>query len=113
MTKETIMCHFENQEIKDQVINIISEKVSKRERFTGFNVVESLRGSEVGLYIPPAWQISSYVRELFNGHSSAFEGYACYPVGEGPLLFFPIPHYVRNHAQKIQEAIEGAKSQEG
>lgn len=108
------MCHFENQEIKDQVINIISEKVLKRERFTGFNVVEGLRGSEVGLYIPPAWQVSSYVRELFNEHSSAFEGYACYPVKEkGPLLFFPIPHYVRNHAQKIQQAIESAKNSEG
>ena len=100
------MCYFQDQAVKKAVVEVISELVKKRKRFTGWDVVQILQHRKGFAHLPPSWQISSYVRELFNGHNSAFFDYACYPITGGPLLYFPIPYYVRNHVEKIQKEIE-------
>lgn len=100
------MCYFQDIAVKKVVVEVISELVGKRKRFTGWEVNQKLQNRKGFAHLPPPWQISSYVRELFNGHNSAFSGYACYPVDGGPLLYFPIPYYVRNHVEKIQKEIQ-------
>lgn len=102
------MCYFYDQSVKDKVAEIISQLVRKRKRFTGWEVFKMLETEKGFAHLPPSWQVGSYVRELFNGKSAAFDGYASYPINceGGPLLYFPIPYYVKNHVEKIKKEIE-------
>ena len=65
------------------------------------------------------YEVSSYVRELFNKHHLVFKGYACYPIEEGPLVFFSfwastdrVYEYVIQIDQKLQALKEEQKEGE-
>lgn len=104
------MCYIADENVRADIRKLIEWKVSRRKTFTGISVTEKLHSASVHA---PHWHISSYVRELFNTNHDVFGGYGCYPMPDGPLVFFPIPGFVKKHAEKIQEAIESAKSSEG
>lgn len=50
--------------------------------------------------------LSTRARELFNQHDKVWVGYACYPIPNGPLLFFPVPRYFDVRIGKIATAIK-------
>lgn len=88
------MCYMTNKE-RDLLVTAITDLVAARKMFTGY---------DVGLHAV-AVRVSEKVRALFNQHDCCFQGYGCYPVEGGPLLYFPVSKSVQNRADKIQSAI--------
>ena len=103
------MCYFnENANLKLDVVESIQRLTRTGKPFTGRDVYDGLwaRPEE------PAWQVSSYVRELFNKHHLVLAGYACCPLPDGPLMYFPLAETseeVKEYAGEIIQKLEAEK----
>jgi hypothetical protein len=89
------MCYIPSHEYS-VLTGEIDRLVNLRKMFTGHDVAQAV------MKMPNA---SEKVRVLFNNHDECFVGYGCYPVENGPLLYFPVSKSVQNRADKIQSAI--------
>jgi hypothetical protein len=82
--------------------DLIKEKVSNRVTFTIWEIIHTSKD----LFCPGCYSdASTHARDLFNRHNDVWVGYACYPIPNGPLLFFPVPHYLLNRVGKIGLAV--------
>lgn len=108
------MCQISNRKDRFDIEEAIAWFVTRRKQFTGYEVWQ--RWTETfrkGLpYEYSAQQVSSWVREMFNQHYDVFMGYGCYPIENGPLLFFPVPAYVKGKSKKIQQTMKVVVKQE-
>lgn len=105
------MCMIHDEQIKQQIARAVHELTGCQQSFTGYSVYMQLKTSG---FLPEdfsRFEVSSYVRELFNLRDPAFQGpYGSYPVPEGPLLFFPVPEEFVNHGEEIIQKIEERKA---
>jgi len=110
------MCYIDSVKDRLDVVEAIQSFVRIGDCFTGYSIYEHLRdnGSELQHY-----EVSSYVRELFNKHHLVFKGYACVPLVEGPLMYFHFwastdkaSKYVIQIDQKLQALKEEQKEGE-
>lgn len=102
------MCYL-GLETTTRIKNVIAALVSRKKRFTGWDVANVAASNGIVMEgATPKRSISEKVRELFNAHDPCFNGYACYPVVGGPLLYFYAGADVLRRGQAILDAIEAS-----
>jgi hypothetical protein len=99
------MCYV-HPDIVNQIRDRIAALVSHKKRFTGHDIFSKLGTYASGMHGGvSARTVSEKTRELFNAHDACFNGYACYPVPNGPLLYFYAGADVLKKGQTILDAI--------
>lgn len=100
------MCNL-NDNDKSLVVQSVQALVKKGQPFTGRDVAEHVH---VNWHRIEPREVSSYVRELFNGGEDFFNGWASTQVipRKGPLLFFKVTRNTSaaKKARKIRDSIE-------
>ena len=82
--------------------DLLTHNVEAKKAFTIWEIVHSFTS-----WCPTCYKdLSTHARDLFNRHNKVWDGYACYPIPNGPLLFFPIPRYFDVRIGKIATAIK-------